>query len=107
MTDPTTLPPAHEVIARLGLEPHPEGGFYRETWRDQPADGGRGSGTAILYRIPRVIIGENRTFLGAENWMQENGVDLVLRRHRPPVVSETQVDSEETQNPSEERTGNR
>lgn len=36
------------------------------------------SGTAILYRIPRVIIGENRTFLGAENWMQENGVDLVV-----------------------------
>lgn len=51
MTDPTTLPPAHEVIARLGLEPHPEGGFYRETWRDQPADGGRGSGTAILFLL--------------------------------------------------------
>lgn len=34
------------------------------------------AGTAILYRIPRVIIGENRTFMGAEDWMRENGVEL-------------------------------
>lgn len=32
------------------------------------------SGTAILFRIPRVIIGENRTFQGAEQWMRSNGV---------------------------------
>ena len=29
---------AGEVIERLGLVPHPEGGWYRETWRDLPAD---------------------------------------------------------------------
>ena len=34
---------AGEVIERLGLVPHPEGGWYRETWRDLPADGGRGA----------------------------------------------------------------
>ena len=51
MSGSNTLPPAHEVIVRLGLKPHPEGGFYRETWRDQPADGGRGSGTAILFLL--------------------------------------------------------
>ena len=34
------------------------------------------SGAAILYRIPRVIIGENRTFLGAEDWMRESGIEL-------------------------------
>lgn len=34
------------------------------------------SGTAILFRIPRVIIGENRTFTGAEDWMRENGIEL-------------------------------
>lgn len=34
------------------------------------------SGTAILFRIPRVVIGENRTYLGAESWMRENGVAL-------------------------------
>jgi len=34
------------------------------------------SGTAILFRIPRVIVGENRTFMGAEQWMGENGIDV-------------------------------
>lgn len=47
----STLPPAHEVIERLQLKPHPEGGFYRETWRDEPEDGSRGSGTAILFLL--------------------------------------------------------
>lgn len=35
------------------------------------------SGAAILYRIPRVVIGENRTFLGAEAWMRSSGVSLL------------------------------
>ena len=36
------------------------------------------SGTAILLQIPRVIIGENRTYLGAEDWMRTNGIEIVL-----------------------------
>lgn len=36
------------------------------------------SGTAILFRIPRVVIGENRTFMGAEQWMRQNGVELLV-----------------------------
>lgn len=34
------------------------------------------SGTAILYKIPRLIIGENRSFLGAESWMSRHGVSI-------------------------------
>lgn len=34
------------------------------------------SGTAILYKIPVVVIGENRTFRGAEDWMRDNGIEL-------------------------------
>jgi cytosine/creatinine deaminase len=34
------------------------------------------SGTAILFKIPRVIIGENRTFLGAEDWMRSNDISV-------------------------------
>ena len=38
---------AQEIIDHLGLAPHPEGGFYRETWR---AEGpGRAAGTAIYF----------------------------------------------------------
>lgn len=36
------------------------------------------AGTAILFKIPRVIIGENRTFTGAENWMKANGIDILV-----------------------------
>ena len=34
------------------------------------------SGTAILYRIPTVVIGENRSFTGAEEWMRREGIEL-------------------------------
>ena len=42
---------ADRLIAHLGLEAHPEGGWFRETWRDQPADGSRGTGTAIHFLL--------------------------------------------------------
>jgi cytosine/creatinine deaminase len=34
------------------------------------------AGTAVLFKIPRVIVGENRTFMGAEEWMRSNGIDV-------------------------------
>lgn len=42
---------AEALIRRLGLQPHPEGGHYVETYRDRPADGGRGAKTAILFLL--------------------------------------------------------
>lgn len=36
------------------------------------------SGTAILFKIPRVVIGENYTFLGAEDWMRSSGIELIV-----------------------------
>lgn len=41
---------AEAVISRLGLEPHPEGGWFAETFRDAP-DGGRGHSTAIYFLL--------------------------------------------------------
>jgi cytosine/creatinine deaminase len=35
------------------------------------------TGTTLLYRIPRVIIGENQNFLGAEDLFKERGVELI------------------------------
>ena len=40
---------ADEVIAGLKLAPHPEGGYYRETFRDACGHGGRAHSTAILF----------------------------------------------------------
>lgn len=36
------------------------------------------SGTALLYKIPKIVIGENRTFQGPEAYMRERGVELVI-----------------------------
>jgi cytosine deaminase len=36
------------------------------------------SGTALLYRIPRIVIGENRTFQGPEDYTRSRGVVLEI-----------------------------
>jgi predicted cupin superfamily sugar epimerase len=50
-----TLPKAAaDIIARLDLKPHPEGGHYRETFRDTGADSdGRARSTAIYFLLAR------------------------------------------------------
>src|SRR5262249_20187939 len=39
---------------------------------------GTGSGTALLYKIPRIVIGENHTFQGPEDYVRSRGVELVI-----------------------------
>jgi cytosine/creatinine deaminase len=36
------------------------------------------SGTALLYRIPRIVIGENRTFRGPEDYVRSRGVEIAI-----------------------------
>jgi predicted cupin superfamily sugar epimerase len=42
---------AEAVIDRLGLKPHPEGGWFAETFRDEAGPGGRTASTAIYYLL--------------------------------------------------------
>lgn len=44
---------AGALIQALGLEPHPEGGWYRETWRADAAPGQRASATSILFLLEK------------------------------------------------------
>ena len=39
------------------------------------------SGTALLLKIPRIIIGENENFIGAEDLLRERGVEMVHLDH--------------------------
>ena len=39
------------------------------------------SGTALLYRIPRIVIGENQTFRGPEDYVRSRGVELEVVQH--------------------------
>ncbi len=36
------------------------------------------SGTALLYRIPKIVIGENQTFHGPEQYLRDRGVELAI-----------------------------
>jgi hypothetical protein len=49
-----SAPTAAEIIARLALKPHPEGGHFRETFRDPRLDAnGRSLSTAIYFLLAR------------------------------------------------------
>ena len=44
------------------------------------------SGAIVLYGIPRVVIGENNTFLGEEEWLKSRGVALEVLRDQECVT---------------------
>ncbi len=70
------------MAAALGLRPHPEGGHYRETWRDVPPKGmecgGRGAGTAILYLLAAGERSHWHRVEAAEGWHWHAGAGLAL-----------------------------
>ena len=76
---------AAAVIAALGLEPHPEGGFYRETFRSPiqvPGPGGepRAASTAILFLLPEGDFSAWHRVRSDEAWHHYAGGPLELHR---------------------------
>jgi len=72
---------AAEIIATLGLQPHPEGGWYAETFRDA-ASGGRGHSTAIYFLLERGQLSAwHRVKDAAEVWHFHAGAPLALSMH--------------------------
>src|SRR6516164_3736849 len=68
-----------DIIARLGLTPHPEGGWYRETWRAHAESGVRAGGTAILYLLEEGQCSHwHRVTDAAELWLWHAGGSLRL-----------------------------
>jgi uncharacterized protein len=70
--------PAQEVWEALDLAPHPEGGHYRELWRDQPHGGGRGAGTSILFLLAAGESSHWHRVDAAEIWIWQAGAPLQL-----------------------------
>lgn len=68
---------ARAIIDRLGLQPHPEGGWYRETWRG-PDTGGRASGTAILFLLAAGQRSHWHRVDADEIWLWHAGAPLIL-----------------------------
>lgn len=48
------------------------------------------SGTILLYGIPRVVIGENQTFMGEEEWLKSRGVEVEVLNEEECISMMTQ-----------------
>jgi predicted cupin superfamily sugar epimerase len=68
------------LIHALRLEPHPEGGWYRETWRADAAPGERASATAILF-----LLEEGQR----SHWHKVDATELWLFHAGSPIRLET------------------
>lgn len=70
---------ADEIIARYHLQPHPEGGWYRQTWIAPALDGVRPSGTAILFFLRAGESSHWHKVDATEIWHFHAGSPLELR----------------------------
>jgi predicted cupin superfamily sugar epimerase len=72
---------ADDVIRVLGLQPHPEGGHYRETFRDTAAAGAganRAASTAIYFLLEAGEVSRWHRVDAAETWHWYAGAPLLL-----------------------------
>lgn len=74
-----TLESAAQVIARLDLKPHPEGGHFRETFRDEAVDAdGRSRSTAIYFLLAKGERSHWHRIDAVEIWHWHAGAPLEL-----------------------------
>lgn len=69
---------ADALIAALDLSPHPEGGWYRQTWAGPGVD--RPCGTAILFLLKQDEVSHWHTVDATEIWFYHAGAPLILSR---------------------------
>lgn len=67
-----------DIVRRLDLAPHPEGGHFRETYRHRPADGSRGAKTAIYYLLAAGDVSRWHRVDADELWHYYAGAPLRL-----------------------------
>jgi len=72
---------AMEVRSALKLQPHPEGGHYRELWRDAPATGGRGAASSIHFLLAEGERSHWHRIDATEIWIWLAGASLLLEVH--------------------------
>lgn len=69
---------AEEVVRLLALEPHPEGGHFRETFRDVAGPGGLAQSTAIYYLLAAGEVSAWHRVDAVEAWHWYAGAPLAL-----------------------------
>lgn len=69
---------ADDLIARLGLRPHPEGGHYTEVFRDPSPGGGRAYATGIYFLLRAGEVSHWHRIDASEAWHFYRGAPLAL-----------------------------
>lgn len=91
---------ATEMIDRLGLKPHPGGGWYRETWRSEAClPDGRAAGAAILYLLEAGHRSHWHRVDAEEMWIFQAGAPLRLLTASGGVILEARLGSSPAQSP--------
>lgn len=85
---PPTLSAA-QVVEALGLQPHPEGGYFLEVFRHDPGDGSRAAMTSIYYMPPPDAPSRWRKIDVDEVWSFHAGAPLTLSISRDSRTIET------------------
>ena len=67
-----------DLIRKLDLKPHPEGGHFRETFRDPDLENGRAASTAIYFLLARGERSHWHRIDAVEIWHYYAGAPLVL-----------------------------
>ncbi len=80
---------ADDIIRLLDLAPHPEGGWFRETFRDMGTANGRAHGTAIYYLLKAGERSHWHRVDAAEIWHWHAGGPLALKLSPDGRTSET------------------
>jgi predicted cupin superfamily sugar epimerase len=74
-----SLTEAERLVRELELTPHPEGGHYRETYRDASGSGGRAHSTAIYFLLQAGEVSRWHRVDAAEVWHYHKGAPLELK----------------------------
>jgi len=74
----TSLPAAADLVRDLRLLPHPEGGFYRETYRATHVHGGRAASTMIYFLLPAGQVSRLHRIDADEGWHHYLGGTLEI-----------------------------
>ena len=67
-----------QIVAALELTPHPEGGHFREVWRDVAPDGSRGAGSSIYFLLVAGEVSAWHRVDGTEIWLFHAGAAIEL-----------------------------
>ena len=86
------MPQADRLIALLDLKPHPEGGHYRQTFKDAGSADGRAHSTAIYFLLKAGEVSRWHRVDAAEVWHFYSGAPLELRVGKDTYVLGSNVD---------------